>query len=102
MAEVIWTYPARDNLHYVLAPLRRDSELIAEKWLNKIFAAMDSLKRFPESGTPMEEKGFEAFRELLVGPFRIIYRYTGSECRIGAVIRAERALHRAIDPDELP
>jgi hypothetical protein len=63
---------------------------------------VETLKRFPEAGAPVEEKGFEAFRELLVGPFRIIYRFTGTECRIGAVVRAERDLHRAIDPDELP
>ena len=102
MAAVIWSRPARESLHRCLAPLYRDSDLIGEKWLNKIYTAADGLERFPEIGAPMEEVGFTAFRELVVGPFRIIYRFTGSECRIGAVVRAERDIHRAISPDELP
>lgn len=76
--------------------------MTADKWVNKLIEAVDGLELFPEIGSPVEEKGFAAFRELLVGPYRVIYRYTGEECHIGAIIRAERDLSRAISPDDLP
>lgn len=76
--------------------------MTADKWVNKLLAATDQLELFPEIGAPVEEVGCSAFRELVVGPYRIIYRVVGDECRIGAIVRAERDLTRALSPDDLP
>lgn len=60
----------------------------------------DILEQFPEIGTPVEDLDRLGLRERLVGPYRVIYRFTGTECRIGAVVRVERDLSRAITPDD--
>lgn len=76
--------------------------MTADKWVNKLLTAVDRLELFPEIGSPVEEVGFSTFRELVVGSYCIIYRAVGEECRIGAIIRAERDITRALSPDDLP
>jgi plasmid stabilization system protein ParE len=101
MAVVVWSPTARSHLRDTHDRIARDSILTAEKWVLKILKAIDRLESLPEIGSPVEEPGYNGFRELLVGPYRIIYRYTGTECRIGAIVRGERDLNRAVSPDEL-
>jgi toxin ParE1/3/4 len=102
MVVIIWSPTARSHLRDVHDRIARDSILTAEKCEHKILDTVDRLERFPEIGSPVEEPGYSEFRELLVGPYRIICRYPGSECRVGAIVRGERDLGRAISPDELP
>jgi plasmid stabilization system protein ParE len=76
--------------------------ITAEELAVKLYTAPDALERFPEIGSPVSEFVVPGLRELLVGPFRIIYRYHDEICRILCVARASRDLRRLLDPENLP
>ena len=75
---------------------------MAEIWYEKILVAPAILKRFPEIGAPVEEFQLDGLRELLVGDYRIIYRYLDGVCRILLIAHGARDLRRLIDPNNLP
>jgi hypothetical protein len=54
----------------------------------------------PEIGAPVEELEWPGVREQIVGSYRVLYRFDGTTCRVGAVVRAERDLRRAVVPDD--
>ena len=101
MALVIWSPTARADLRAVYDRIARDSVLTADQWLNKLLESVSVLEQFPEIGSPIEEPGFTAYREQIVGPYRIIYHYNGTECRIGTIVRAERDLRNVTFPEDL-
>jgi plasmid stabilization system protein ParE len=59
------------------------------------------LETFPEIGARVEEFPFLHLRERLVGSYRILYFFDGSDCRIARIVRAEQDLSRAINLDDL-
>lgn len=100
MASVEWSPVARRSLrtHYdYIAP---ESVLNADRWLLRIEAAVDALVAFPEIGSPIEVEGFADFREQIVGSHRVVYRYNGTVCRIGNIVRAEQNFARAVRPED--
>ena len=101
MALVIWSPTARIDLRAIYDRIACDSVLTAEKWLNKLLQAVAILEQLPEIGSPVEEPGFTGYREQIVGPYRIMYRFNGTTCRIAIIVRAERDLRNVSLPEDL-
>lgn len=80
---------------------REASPRTAAAWAARIRDAVAALKDFPEIGAPVEDAPFPGLREQLVGPYRIIYRFDGTDCWIVTVIRAEQDLRGVLDPENL-
>lgn len=99
MAEVSWSDDAKSDLRSYYLRIARDSVTAAEKWRVGILHAVAALEAFPEIGPAVEEVAMAGLRELIVGPYRVLYRFDGARCRIGLVIRAERDLRRAFRPE---
>jgi plasmid stabilization system protein ParE len=74
----------------------------AEKWESKLLRAPDVLERFPEIGAIVEDGNFPGLREILVRPYRIIYRIDDDVCHILHVVHGSRDLRRILDPENLP
>jgi plasmid stabilization system protein ParE len=72
---------------------------VAAKWARKLYRSTDILKRLPEIGSPVEEFPGKNLREIIVGPFRVIYRYESGVCRVMTVVRGQRDPRRHFDPD---
>lgn len=74
--------------------------MTAEAWRVRIEKAVSALEALPEIGAPVEELDWPGVREQIVGNYRVLYRYDGTTCRVGAVVRAERDLRRAVMPED--
>ena len=101
MARVTWTEIAKQDHRAVVEWIAGDSVAIAALWAEKIRAAPDVLERFPMIGAPVEEFDIPGLRELLVGPYRILYHHENDVCRILHVIHGSRDLRGILDPKNL-
>ncbi len=102
MARVSWSDTALDHVRMILAKIRGEDPPTAKKWAAKIMSTPDILAGQPYLGPVVEEFALDHLRELLVGPFRIVYTVRGEDCVVVAVIRGQRDITRVIDPENLP
>jgi toxin ParE1/3/4 len=102
MATVIWSGPAVRQVERIVEVIAEDSPAVAAKWVRRIMAAPDILATMPLIGPMVDEIGRPEIRELLVKPYRIIYRVRGDVCTIGAVYHGRQDLLSHLDPDDLP
>lgn len=65
---------------------------VGARFVAEIFAQVEQLATFPESGRIVPELGLTAVRELLQPPFRIVYRVGATRIWIVRVWRSERLL----------
>jgi toxin ParE1/3/4 len=63
-----------------------------ERLLEEIVSHVERLAEFPESGRIVPEFGLAHLREIILAPFRIVYRLEKSHVRIVRVWRSERLL----------
>lgn len=68
----------------------------AGKLALKIKKRVCLLAKMPEIGSPVEDTTHDGLRELIVGNYRVIYKYDGKECNIRTFVRAEQDLDRYI------
>lgn len=102
MARVHWSNTALEHARLILDKIRREDPKTAAKWAAKIMSSPDILVDHPLIGPVVEEFALDHLRELLVGSFRVIYTIRDEDCTVVAVLRAQRDITRAIDPENLP
>jgi plasmid stabilization system protein ParE len=88
------------QLESALAYIADESPKAARKLERAIVARLRRLKRHPSLGRMVPELGLADRREVVVSPFRIIYRVTDDEVRVLAVIHGRRRLEEALPPPE--
>lgn len=94
--KVKWSEPALDEIDEALEYIALDNPDAARELGKKAKAATRSLRNYPMKGRIVPEYKDPTLRELIVGPFRIIYSTEDpSAVYILAVVRSERLL----DPD---
>ncbi|MFZ5472062.1 MAG: type II toxin-antitoxin system RelE/ParE family toxin [Myxococcota bacterium] len=92
---VRWSSVARTDLLEILDFIAEHSSSDAVRVLNRLEARARTLARFPERGRVVPElrrQGITAFRELLEGPWRLVYRIDGREVGGLAVLDARREI----------
>lgn len=72
--QVIWSGPAWEDLEAAAQYIGRDSEPYAAAFVQNVKDAAGSLAHFAERGQVVPEISDESIRELLVRPYRLIYR----------------------------
>jgi plasmid stabilization system protein ParE len=94
MAELIWSDHALVELEGISDYIALDSRLYAQYTIQNIFKAAERLQTFPESGRHLPEFPNLPHRELLIGNYRIIYRYTAEEnsVKVITVVHGSRLL----------
>jgi plasmid stabilization system protein ParE len=95
--KVKWTATSRKHLKSIHDYIAADSSAYAQRLIDRITRRTEQLKSFPESGGKVLEYDDPSIRELLEGPYRIIYRVRPDRADILAVIHSARLL-----PEELP
>jgi plasmid stabilization system protein ParE len=80
------------DLESIREYIARDSALYADLVVRRIVAGVDRLASFPESGRVVPERGDPKIREVIVKPYRIVYRRQATEVEIVTVFRASRLL----------
>lgn len=99
MASLVWTRPALEDLQQIQEYIARDSRIYAQRTARRIRDAARRLRSFPDSGRRLPEFPEEPFREVIVAPYRIIYRHLAERdaVSIDAVIHGRRSLLRPPD-----
>ena len=72
--QVIWTDPALERVAEIAVYIARDDPDAADRWTLGLFAAVERLVDFPESGCMVPELATRDVRELIFGAYRVFYR----------------------------
>ncbi|MBY8033801.1 MULTISPECIES: type II toxin-antitoxin system RelE/ParE family toxin [Vibrio] len=94
MAEIIWTEPALSDLNDIAEYIALENVAAAKQLVQTIFAKVERLENFPESGRIPPELAHLSYRELVVNPCRIFYKFDGDKVFILFVMRSERDLRK--------
>lgn len=92
--EVVWADTASDDLEAIAEYVARDSEAYATALVQEIVEAARSLAEFAHRGQVVPEVRREDVRELLVYPYRLVYRIEGQVVLVLAVIHGARRSQR--------
>jgi addiction module RelE/StbE family toxin len=92
MVEITWTLQAQEDLDGICEYIGRDSENYASIFAQRIINAIEKLNRFPEMGRIVPEKNNPQIRELILSPYRIIYRLDDDIVLITTIIHGSRQL----------
>jgi plasmid stabilization system protein ParE len=91
--EVIWAGVAEDDLRDIIEYIAIDSPINALKILRKIQQEASSLYTLPERGRlvpELQDQGILIYRELIVPPWKIIYRRSETKVYVLSVLDARR------------
>lgn len=72
--KVIWSPASRDDLHDLVRTIAADSPERAESFAYQLMQQADKLQEFPEIGRQVPEQRSPNIREIIVAPYRVIYR----------------------------
>ena len=92
MARLIWTEPALQDLDEIAEYIALDDPLAASRYVKKVFDRVERLEAHPNSGKRPVELHRTPYRELVVAPCRIFYRFDQKNIYILYVMRSERLL----------
>lgn len=93
--QVVWTEGARRELDAAIAFVAEDSREGAISLLDDILDSTDSLHSMPDRGRVVPERDDPHVRELLVGPYRLLYHVDGSVVYVLSVLHQRRDFDRS-------
>lgn len=88
--KVNWTAAARLQLRDIHSFIGRSSPQYATKMVDRLTRRSQQIARFPRSGRIVPEANDVNIREVLEGPYRIIYHLLEDEIDIIAVVHGAR------------
>jgi toxin ParE1/3/4 len=94
MAEIIWTEPALADLDAIADYIALENPSAASRLVQRIFAHVDQLAAFPESGSKPAELKNSRYRQNVEPPCLVFYRYDGERAFVVHVMRSERVLRK--------
>ncbi|WP_040727777.1 type II toxin-antitoxin system RelE/ParE family toxin [Thiomicrorhabdus sp. Kp2] len=99
MVKIIWTDSALNSLDDIAEFIALDNSSAASKLVCRVMSVVDRLQDFPESGRLIPEIADLPYKEIIVNPCRVLYRYDRKmqTVFILAVIRQEMDLLRYIN-----
>ncbi len=92
MAHLIWTEPSLDDLDDLASYIAMDNPIAASRLVQKIIETVGRLERFPHSGKKSKKLPGTPYREIVVSPCRIFYRFDGKTVFIVHAMREEQRL----------
>ena len=89
---VIWSQSATAALVEIHEFIARDSTLYAQRMVDRLTHRSRQLATFPDSGAIVPEFSRDDIREVLEGPYRIIYQRSAEQIAVVAIIHGARQL----------
>ncbi|HIJ65546.1 MAG TPA: type II toxin-antitoxin system RelE/ParE family toxin [Candidatus Hydrogenedentes bacterium] len=77
--KLVWSSTARLDLWDLLSYISESDRQAAAEFGRSVFAAIERLREFPESGRIVPELSDPAIREIIRRPCRIVYRVRREE-----------------------
>jgi plasmid stabilization system protein ParE len=96
--KIIWSWQARDDLREIVTFIAANNPPVAESFGLRLMAKVDLLEELPQIGRVVPEEQDENIREIILPPYRIIYRVL-AESRTIAIVRV---WHGARGEPEIP
>jgi len=93
MAEVRWTPQETEDLESIAAFITQDSPHYAGLFVLNVIRRVELLKTFPRRGRVVPETNSEQIRELLMGNYRIVYRFRDNLAEILTIYHGSRLLN---------
>ena len=90
---VVWSPLADRQVDDAVEYIGHDEPIAALKWLERLLERVKALARFPDSGRMVPETQREDIREILVRPYRVMYRRRDDRVEIVAIRHASRAFN---------
>ena len=94
MTRIIWSPQSFRDLQSILGYIALDSTLYADLVVRRIVDSAERLARFTESGRVVPERADPNLREVIVRPYRVVYRLRGGAAEIVTVFHAARLFPR--------
>lgn len=91
--QVLWTHAADRDLESIIEFIAQDDTEAATRILERIRKAASALGTIPRRGRvvpELEEFGLRIYREILSPPWRVIYRISGDDVFVIAIIDSRR------------
>ena len=90
--KIVWSPGAVRDVDAIRTYIAVDSQRYADLVVQRIVSAVERLTSFPESGRVVPERADPAIREVIVNPFRVVYRYQRGVVEVITVFRASRSI----------
>jgi len=88
--KVTWAPMAEDQVADAFAYIAAEHPAAALRWFERIVAKAESLSELPDQGRMVPESDRESIREVLVQPYRVVYRRDDAEIVILTVQHERR------------
>jgi toxin ParE1/3/4 len=95
---LVWSSLALNRIAAIADEIAGDRPQAADAWMDTILAAAERLTAFPQSGRVVPELRRDDVREVIEGPYRIIYRVEQNQLSV-LTVRHSRQL---TGPADLP
>ena len=70
---IVWSPLALGRVEDIAQYIAEDKPNVAVEWVDGLFATVERLSDFPESGRIVPEVGTRRIREVMFGAYRVIY-----------------------------
>jgi toxin ParE1/3/4 len=90
--KVVWSTTALAQLTSIYEYVAKDSQRYALRTVDRLTSRSKQLARFPESGQLVPEYTDSTLREVIEGPYRIIYRIERSRVVEVSFVHASQIL----------
>ena len=90
--KVHWTDTAEDHLNAIYAYIAQDSPQYAILMVDRLTRRSQQIAKFPLSGRKVPEYEMEQIREVIEGPYRIIYHIKPDQIDVLAVIHGSQEI----------
>ncbi len=92
MVEVRWTLQASEDLEAATAFIDKDSPYYARLFAVDIIDSVERLMRFPNCGRIVPELNDPMVRELILGSYRLVYRFNKNLIELITIYHTSRIL----------
>jgi toxin ParE1/3/4 len=96
--KVHWTDSAESHLDAIYAYIAQDSPQYAKRTVDRLTRRSQQIGKFPFSGRRVPEYDIDPIREVIEGPYRIIYHIRGDQIDVLAVIHGAMYVDSALEP----
>lgn len=98
MTSITWSPRSLADLESIHSFIAVDSSIYADLVVRRLVTATERLAAFPEIGRVVPEIGERVLREVIVSPFRLVYRVRPAHIEIVTVFRSSRLFPADIGP----
>jgi toxin ParE1/3/4 len=93
---ISWSPQALRDLGSIRAYIAADSPAYAVLVVQRVVGAVERLASFPESGRIVPERNHPQIREIIVAPYRVVYRFEDRVVEEVTVFRGSRQFPGAV------